>query len=222
MSSPDTLRKTFLLGSIILGVLIVFGLVWAVSSGPSAAVARSFNDQNDPAKGAESDKIVRIFGDIQCPACRSAEAGVKYAMQKYGDKVRFIWNDFPLQSIHPNALPAANAARCAEAQGKFWEMHDKLYEEQPTWEALPNPSQKFADFANAVGLNVDTFKTCIDKREHQSLIMDDLREGERNGVNGTPTFFFGDLLVSGILTNAEWDQRIQVMLATPAATPSTP
>jgi len=221
MASPDKLQKLFLLGSIVLGIAIIGGLVWAIASGPGPVPPKVFDDKNDPVFGADTDKIVRIFGDFQCPACRAAESGVKYALEKYKDKVRFIWNDFPLQSIHPNALPAANAARCAEAQGKFWEYHDRLYADQPSWESLSNPTQKFKDYANALGLQNDAFATCLDKREHQQKIMADLSEGERNGVNATPSFFVGNTPVVGILTNADWDTNIQKLLAT-SSSPATP
>lgn len=220
MSSPDQLRKMFLLGSIVLGILIVGGLVWAIASGPGTPQARAFNDQNDPRYGAETGKIVRIFGDFQCPACRAAEAAVLAAREKYKDQVTFIWNDFPLQSIHPNALPAANAARCAEAQGKFWEYHDKLYSDQPDWENVRDPAQKFKDYANAIGLQAEPFASCIDKREHQSKIMDDLNEGQRVGVNATPTFYFGDVQAVGILSTQDWDSKIQALLAQPSPTPT--
>jgi protein-disulfide isomerase len=220
MSSPE-IQKTFLLGSIVLGVLIIGGLVWAVASGPGPAPARAFNDQNDPVYGANTDKIVRIYGDFQCPACRAAETAVKAIREKYKDRVKFVWNDFPLQSLHPNALPAANAARCAEAQGKFWEYHDKLYADQASWDTLKDPTQKFKDYANALDIQVEPFAACLDKREHQSKIMDDLREGERVGVNATPTFYLNNVQAVGILTEQDWEVKIQALLAETTST-STP
>lgn len=217
MTSADQTRKAFLLGSIGLGVLILGGLIWAVAAGPATGGSGglvSFNDDNDPAVGpAEATVIVRIFGDFQCPACRAAEEGVRYAKKTYGDKVRFVWNDFPLQSIHPNALPAANAARCAEAQGKFWEYHDKLYDDQASWDTQSSPRQKFIDYANALELKKDEFESCLDDKTHQNKVMDDLSEGLRNGVNGTPTFFIGNSRVVGPMTNDVWDREIQARLA---------
>lgn len=216
MTSTDQTRKVFLLGTIGLGALIVVGLIWAVASGPGSGGngAVSFNDDNDPALGpAESKVIVRIFGDFQCPACRAAEDGVQYARKTYGDKVRFIWNDFPLQSLHPNALPAANAARCAEAQGKFWEFHDKLYADQASWDTSTSPNDAFISYAIGVGADKDQFAACLKNSTHQNKIMDDLKEGERNGVNGTPTFFIGDSRIVGGVENTTWDREIQARLA---------
>lgn len=213
-NNVDQTKKVFLLGAIVLGALIVVGLVWAVASGPgSGGSSTSFNDDNDPAFGpAEASTTVRVFGDFQCPACRAAEPGFQYAKTTYGDRVRFVWNDFPLQSIHPSALTAANAARCAEAQGKFWEYHDKLYADQPSWDRLPSPEQKFQDYANALGMDTTEFAACLKDRRYQNKVMDDLREGERNGVNSTPTFFIDNQRIVGVLEKDVWDREIQSRL----------
>lgn len=222
MSSPDKLQKGFLLGAIVLGTLIIVGIVWAIASGPGPATPVSFNDANDPATGTiTSDKIVRIFGDLQCPACRSAEPGIRHVRDTYGSKVKIVWNDFPLPTLHPNAMEAANAARCAERQGKFWEYHDKLYDDQPSWESLPSPTQKFVDYATALDIDGNTFRTCLQDRQGQSSINDDISEGNRVGVNATPTFYVGSKQIVGGLSNAQWDAEITALLAQPSPT-STP
>lgn len=219
MPSSDQIQKGFLLGSILLGVLIIGGLAWAIASGPGPAARRAFNDQNDPVYGAQTNHVVRMYGDFQCPACRSAESAVKAIREKYKDRVKFIWNDFPLQSLHANALLAANAARCAEAQGKFWEYHDKLYEDQPSWDSLQDPSQKFKDYANALDIQAEPFAVCLASREHQPKIMDDLKEGERIGVNATPTFYLNDVQAVGVFTLQEWEAKIQALLSEGATSP---
>ena len=216
MSSPDQLKKGFLMGSIVLVVLILGGIVWAIASGPGPARILSFDDANDPTTGADSDKIVRIFGDLQCPACRSAEPGVRHIRETYGNQIKIVWNDYPLPSIHPNAMAAANAARCAEDQGKFWEYHDKLYDDQPSWEGLSNPAQKFSDYASALDLKVPEFSVCLQSRTNQSKINADMSEGDRVGVTATPTFYVGSKQVVGGLTDAQWDTEIAALLAKPA------
>lgn len=215
MTSSEQTRKLFLLGTIGIGALIVVGLIWAMASGPGLGSGQSlsFNDDNDPSFGpGESSVVVRVFGDFQCPACRAAEAGFAYAKKTYGDKVRFIWNDFPLQSLHPNALAAANAARCAEAQGKFWEYHDKLYAEQPNWDTLSSPTDAFLSYAIGLNLKKDDFTACMTDKTYQNKIMDDLQEGNRLGINGTPTFFIGDARTVGVLENDIWDRELQKRL----------
>ncbi len=213
MSSPDQTRKIFLIGTIAISALIVVGLVWAIASGPGPGIQYTFTDDNDPAVGPGDAKVtVRVFGDFQCPACRQAEAAFAYAKSTYKDKVRFIWNDFPLQTLHANALPAANAARCAEAQGKFWEYHDMLYAQQPAWEGSASPSDIFATYAMSLGLNKDQFMQCLDTRTYQNKIMDDAQEGKRVDIQATPTFFINNIKVEGIMSNDQWDKNIQEQL----------
>lgn len=213
MNSADQTRKVFLLGTIGLGILIVVGLIWAIASGSNGGSEVSFNDDNDPAVGpAEAKVTVRVFGDFQCPACRGAEAGFQYARKTYGDKVRFIWNDFPLQNTHPNALPSANAARCAEVQGKFWEYHDKLYAEQPNWSESASPKDAFISYALGLELDREQFSACLDNKTFQNKIIDDLNEGQRNAVNSTPTFFINNSKIVGILEKDVWDREIQSKL----------
>jgi protein-disulfide isomerase len=153
-----------------------------------------------------------MFGDFQCPACRVAEPGVEYAMKTYSNRVRFVWDDYPLTTVHPNALPAAIAARCAEEQGKFWEFHDQLYSSQPEWEGLAATTDTFTKYAGLLGLKTDAFTSCIAMRKYLNKIEDDQAEGNSNRVQATPTFFIGNKRFEGGLSNAQWDQEIQGLL----------
>lgn len=224
MDQPSTqTQKYFLLGIALLGALIVGGLVWAVMSpsspsGTGGTVESNlrFVDDNDPAIGPADAKVtVRIFGDFQCPACGAAEPGVTYARKTYGDKVRFIWDDFPLVQIHQNAMAAANAARCAEEQGKFWEYHDKLYQVQTAWSNEKAPQEKFLDYAKELGLKEDTFSACLANQTYRNKIQADMSEATANGVDATPTFFINNKRMVGILQNVEWDREIQAQLPKP-------
>lgn len=223
MSNEGQAQKIFLLGTIVLSVLIIGGIVWAILAGPSpdsggGAVESnvSFNDDNDPAVGpGESKAIVRMFSDFQCPACRAAEPAVEYAIKKYSDKVRFVWNDFPLTGTHPNAMSAALAARCAEEQGKFWEFHSKLYANQFEWEKLSATTDVFSKYAGELGLKTDAFVSCVATKKYTNKVEDDMAEGRSNRVQATPTFFIGNRRFEGGITNAQWDQGIQALLNTP-------
>ncbi len=219
MSSTEQAQKVFLLGSIVLGVLIVGGLIWAVTSTgtgigvDSGGGAPAFSDDNDPSYGpGEAKVVVRTYGDFQCPACKAAEPGFRYALKTYGDKVRFVWNDFPLQSLHKNALTASNAARCAEDQGKFWEYHDRLYDDQSSWSDLISPQQSFVEYASALGLDKGLFESCLAEKKNNNKIMDDVAEGNRIGVNATPTFFIGNTKIAGVMDQSQWDKEIQSRL----------
>lgn len=219
MNEQDT-KKYFLFGTIGLGALIVAGLVFAVMSepgdgGPQGRVEQglSFTDDNDPGYGpGESAFKVRIFSDFQCPACKLAEPAFAVAKRKYGDRVRFVWNDFPLTSIHPNARPAALAARCAEDQGKFWDYHDKLYASQEEWADQQAATPIFQRYAKEIGLDEAKFSSCLVNQQFLRKIQDDEAEGKANRVEGTPTFFIGNKRFVGILEESAWEAEIGALL----------
>lgn len=219
MNEQDT-KKYFLIGSVGLGALIIVGLVFAIMSGPGAGgptgrveQGLSFNDDNDPGFGPGESKFkVRIFSDFQCPACKSAESAVNAAKLKFGDRVRFVWNDFPLVSIHPNARPAALAARCAEDQGKFWEYHDKLFAGQEEWAGQGAPTPVFQRYAKDIGLDEAKFSSCVVNQQFLRKIQDDEAEGKANRVEGTPTFFVGNKRFVGVLDEKTWEAELDALL----------
>ncbi len=215
--NPSQNSKKFLtLLLIVLAALVVIGIAWAISSGSSngdTVDSSVFNDADSPMIGAENGElVVHVFEDFQCPACRSAEVGFRHAVEKYGDRVTFVWKDFPLQSIHQNALNGANAARCAQEQGKFWEYHDRLYDDQSAWSDLSDPTQKFKDYANALSMDVDAWSSCFDERRYQGNVLRDVREAQDLRLTGTPTVFIGDTVISRVMSVSEWDQLIEAAL----------
>lgn len=208
----DAPNKGLLIGVIAAAVIIFGGLVWAIykapPSVPTGEGTLTFNDANDAFIGPENaTTVVRLFSDFQCPACRAADSGVQYAIEKYKDRVKFIWKDFPLMSIHQNARFAANAGRCAQDQGKFWEMKAVLYEQQLSWSAESDPSVHFKTYATQIGLNPEQFNTCIDNKADDAKVMASYQEGVSNNVDRTPTFFIGNERHFG-LSPAEWDQAL--------------
>ena len=215
MSQSSDPRAPFVIGIVVLGAVLLAGMIWAVASAPSAPQNGggvedpnlSFNDANDPSLGSEDANVtLHIFGDFECPACRAAEAGITYIRQNYADRVHIVWNDFPLPpTIHPKARDAANAARCADEQGKFWEMHDVLYETQTSWSASRDLAGDFAALANRIGLDENAFRACYGERRHDKKVADDLSEGRTNGVDSTPTFFVNNTRVIGVRSPSEWD-----------------
>ena len=212
MAEPS--NKGLLIGVAGAAVLIFGGLVWAILSAPPSTDLEptggtiTFDDTNDPFIGPENaTTVVHLYSDFQCPACRAAEAGVMYAIDKYKATIKFVWKDFPLASIHPIARLAANAGRCAQDQGKFWEMKDKLYMEQPTWSVGKNPSEDFKAYAGQLGLDVGVFRACLDDRTNDAKVMAAYQEGVRNNVDRTPTVFIGEERRFG-MSPAEWDEAL--------------
>jgi protein-disulfide isomerase len=140
------------------------------------------------------------FADFQCPACEQyATITEPDVMKRIVDAglARYVFYDFPLQ-MHPNAWPASHAAACADDQGKFWEMHDVIFREQPNWSRERNPKGSFERLAREIGLDVAAWETCYDERRHERRIAANLAEGERRGVGSTPTFFIGDRKIAGV------------------------
>ncbi len=128
------------------------------------------------------------FGDYQCPACAQAAPEVAKLKENYKDKITFVYRHFPLQQ-HRNAMPAARAAEAASVQGKFWEMHDKLYAGQTSWQDLPDPKDVFARYAQDLGLDGDKFKSDLENPSAVDFINTDRTDGESIPVSSTPTIY---------------------------------
>jgi len=145
-----------------------------------------------PALGPAGAPIEVIeFSDFQCPFCLRAYPTVKQVMSTYGNKVRFVYRHFPLQN-HPNARPAAEAAACAAGQGKFWEYHDRLFENQGK---LSDADLK--EHAKAVGLDTAKFSACFDAKQFTKDVSEDVAAGQEAGVSGTPAFFINGRPLDG-------------------------
>ena len=145
-----------------------------------------------PAKGSASAPIEMIeFSDFQCPFCLRADPTVQQVLKTYGDRIHFVYRHYPLPN-HPNARPAAEAAACANEQGKFWPYHDRLFA-NPTKLSPADLKQHAAE----LGLNTAQFNACVDSRKFKSEVDADVRDGEQAGVNGTPAFFINGRTISG-------------------------
>jgi protein-disulfide isomerase len=135
------------------------------------------------------------YGDFECPFCGQAHPIVKAVQARLGRRMRFVFRHFPLTEIHPRALPAAEAAEAAGAQGRFWEMHDLLFENQP---ALDDPD--LLRHARMLDLDLPRFISEVAEHVHEPRVREDFMSGVRSGVNGTPTFF-----INGIRHDGPWD-----------------
>lgn len=154
-------------------------------------VAVSLGD--DPAKGPATAPVTIVeFSDFQCPYCGRVTGTLKQVEDKYGDKLRVIFRDFPLVQIHNNAAKAAEAASCANEQGKFWQMHDKMFGDQ-TKLAVEGLKQS----ATEIGLDAAAFNQCLDSGKYAAEWQKDVDEGSSYGVTGTPAFFINGRLLSG-------------------------
>jgi protein-disulfide isomerase len=131
------------------------------------------------------------FSDYQCPYCHQAEPVLKEVLAKYGDKVSFSYRDFPLTAIHEQAMIAAEASRCAEEQGKFWEYHDQLFT------ASKLDKDALIEYARNLKLDDKQFDSCLTGQKYKADIEKDEEEGRKAGINGTPGFFINGIELSG-------------------------
>jgi protein-disulfide isomerase len=147
---------------------------------------------HSPAKGPKSAPLtVVVFSDFQCPFCKRVEPSLDQLAKAYEGKIRFVWKNYPLP-FHQNAMPAAEAAMAADAQGKFWAMHDKLFENNT---ALERPSLE--KYAQELGLDLNKFKADLDSGKYKSVIEAETKEGSTLGVNGTPAVFINGRKIAG-------------------------
>ena len=139
----------------------------------------------DHIQGLESADVTLVeYGDYQCPHCGHAYPVVHQVQKQFGKRLRFVFRNFPLSEMHPQAEAAAEVAEFAGAQGKFWEMHDKLYENQERLgEAL------FLDLGERIKLSTTALRQALEQRTFEARVRADFKGGVRSGVNGTPTFF---------------------------------
>jgi protein-disulfide isomerase len=163
---------------------------------PSAPVKISIDD--DPIIGNPDASITIVeFSDFQCPFCaRFHTQTLPSILEEYIDqgKVKLVFRDFPIQSIHPNALPASVAAECANEQGKFREMHDTLFEKQNEWNKLETDDalSLFSQYAADMQIEQKSFDSCLSSGKYIPEIKNDLDDGRDYGVSGTPGFFVGN------------------------------
>jgi protein-disulfide isomerase len=159
----------------------------------------------DHAYGKADSKVVLVeYGDFQCPGCGGMHPTIKSLSEKYKDQIAFVFRNFPLTSIHPNALTAASVAEAAGLQGKYWEMHNALFENQKSWESasVKNRIDIFTQYAQTLGLDVAKLKTDLASEDVAKKIKFDIGVGKLVNVTGTPTFYLNGKIVE----NDTWDQ----------------
>jgi protein-disulfide isomerase len=149
-----------------------------------------------PAKGPSSAPVTIVeFSDFQCPFCSRITPTLEQVVSKYGNKVRLVFRQFPLP-MHPNAAKAAEAALCANEQGKFWEMHDAMFKDQAGL-AVDGLKSKAAGIS---GINAASFNSCLDSGKETPAVQTDMKAGNKAGVNGTPAMFVNGRFISGVVS----------------------
>ncbi|HVE87842.1 MAG TPA: thioredoxin domain-containing protein [Myxococcales bacterium] len=162
-----------------------------------------------PSRGPADAKVTIVeFSDFQCPFCSRAHDTVDEVMRTYAGKVKLVYRQMPLTSLHPNAFKAAEASLCAFDQGHFWEYHDTLFKNQQQLGV-----DKLKEYATSLGLDGSKFNQCLDGGDKASLVRTDMKDGEGVGVQGTPAFFINGVFLNGAVPIDEFREVIDSELA---------
>jgi formate-nitrite transporter family protein len=157
-----------------------------------AALTPPVGDRDHVAGPATARVTLVEYGDYECPSCRKAFPMVKRLQERLGDNLRFVFRNFPLTKLHPNAQHAAEAAEAAAAQGAFWQMHDRLFERQFALE-----DDNLVEYATELGLDADRLRVALEGGTYRARVKTDVTSGIQSGVNGTPTFFINGVRYDG-------------------------
>jgi protein-disulfide isomerase len=157
--------------------------------------------------GADAKCTLVEYGDYECPHCGHAHPIVKRVQKHFGKKLRFVFRNFPLAEMHPHAESAAESAEYAGAQGKFWEMHDGLFENQAQLGGA-----LYLKLAQQLGLPPQDLRAAVEKREFLARVKSDFTGGVRSGVNGTPTFFINGKRYDGSFEFADLVEAIETAI----------
>ena len=155
--------------------------------------------ERDHVQGSATALVTLVeYGDYQCPFCGDTYPIIKELQNHFGDQLRFVFRNFPLSEAHPHALAAAELAEAAAAQGKFWPMHDMLFEHQTALD-----DHHLAQYARSLDLNLAELKATLEGDEPKQRVRSDFTSGVRSGVNGTPTFFINGSRFDGNWTDED-------------------
>ncbi|HSX42372.1 MAG TPA: thioredoxin domain-containing protein [Candidatus Saccharimonadales bacterium] len=204
-----TSDSKFFIGVAAAAIIIIGGIVLITSRGKSSRTTSgdvtNINTSVGHKEGAGDAAPVKIveFGDFQCPFCAQAEPALRQALKNNATTVQFIFRNFPLPQ-HNNALAAAYAAEAAGKQGKYFEMHNLIYDRQTAWENVSEPAGVFLGYARELGLDSNKFKSDYNSDAVKAYIKTDADYGTSIGVDQTPTFYVNGKKVTGVQTVAQW------------------
>ncbi len=211
-------KKAWIIFIVAIAGLLIALVVWSRATTPqvnindittTAIQPASKSDGNiaDHALGKADSKVVLIeYGDYQCPGCGAANPGIEKVTDQYKGVIAYVFRNFPLTTIHQNALAAAGAAEAAGLQGKYWEMHHLLYQDQSEWDTLSGTERTnmFTSYAKSLGLNETQFQADLSSNAVSQKITYDQAIGQKVGVDSTPSLYLnGTKLSSNIISDVQ-------------------
>lgn len=188
LKSPEGMFLSFI-GVIVVGLLGYYLYAAPQSQDPNQTANITISE-TDHVRGAQDGTVTLVeFGDFQCPACGAYEPIVRQVANDNKDTLKVVYKHFPLTQIHKNALAASKASEAAALQGKFWEMHDILFDKQDEWSGALNARDYFVNYATTLKLDTAKFLKDLDSKVIEDKVLAEYKEGIALGVQGTPTFF---------------------------------
>ncbi len=206
-----------------IGALILLGAVYMFMKGGTDGGTAGAPIDDKALLRAEShyrgtklqNKVTLIeFGDFQCPACEASFPIIEKVMDHYKDNpdFTFVFRNFPLTSIHPNAQLSAEASEAAGEQGKFWEMYARLYQAQNDWAEINDPLDTFVSYTEGLGINKDQFKSALQNAKFRTRVNEDVNDANKLGVDSTPTFYLNGEKIAGGISYDAWINKIDPLL----------
>jgi protein-disulfide isomerase len=186
----ETVEGKFVLGVAIIIILLLGYYFYATPSKDNNKIEEITISETDHVRGKQDAKLTLVeFGDYQCPACGVYEQIIRQVAEDNKGILKVVFRHFPLTQIHQNAILGAKAAEAAGLQGKFWEMHEMLFDKQDEWSKGMNAHDFILTYATTLGLNTKKFSEDLKNEAIEEKIMAEYKEGVKLGVQGTPTFF---------------------------------
>jgi protein-disulfide isomerase len=211
-------HESLLIAALPLMFLLGLGSGWLIwgsgfaqqAANPTEQKRYTVTDGGNPAIGPDDAPVTIIeFSDYQCPYCKLWYDQVyQRLMKEYAGRIRFVYRDFPLEGIHPDAGPAAQAANCAGEQGHYYSFHDALFSDQ-----YGLGEKAYQQYAADLGLDLTAFNTCLSEKRFASEVQADLQAGYDNDVTSTPTFFINGIIIVGAQPYSAFQQIIDQELA---------
>jgi protein-disulfide isomerase len=209
-----------LIGTIVGTLLLVVGVavIFSHSAKPKTVEADTLMKNARLTTGAKTPKVTIVeFSDLQCPGCAGYQPILKQLLAKYPNDVQLVYRHFPLNQIHPYAQTAAEFAETANTFGKFWEIHDLMFQDQTVWSQLNNKSEveaKFYEYITKLEIDKNEFDKRIKTQEVLDNVQKDISDGNKLGVNSTPFFFVNNQVIPA----PQLVETVESLLASPAPT----
>lgn len=198
-----------LLGTLamVVGISVLFTRQTAVASD----VTKVMGDQRNATGSAQAKVTIVEFSDLQCPACKMAQPILTDLKKRFPENIRFVFRHYPLVSIHPNAMPAAQFAEGVGRAGKFWQIHDLLYEKQAEWSELQGAEleKKFNEYATSLGITTPDAKNWMSESATFEKVNADVSDGNALNINSTPSFFVNGRKIDAQNLSAEVEKLLK-------------